>query len=240
MDLKISRTQIQGIGHRQYDIPCQDQTDFVREPDFACICLADGAGSKRFSDIGAQIAVQSVCEFVNAHREVCFDVGFDGNALLAYVREKLHQSEYLFHELASTLLFAAYYNKRILIGHLGDGMIWMHDGSSVSVLSMPENGAQKNITFFTTGDDALQHLRVRQFAAKTPFSVMLMSDGAADMLYDGQNRVAAPALDMFFEGVMYGDEDRISDILHQKLEQAMREHTPDDVSFITLSLEADV
>ena len=44
---------------------------------------------------------------------------------------------------------------------ISDGVMFMTDENGTEVLSKPENGLYKNETFFLSGADAAEHLRIQ-------------------------------------------------------------------------------
>ena len=59
----IARYEV-GISHQKLDLPCQDFADFRILDDVIIGAVADGAGSAKYSDIGAKLAVEVVLEYL--------------------------------------------------------------------------------------------------------------------------------------------------------------------------------
>ena len=64
MICKSAVARATGRSHLNKGIVCQDQVYRLEKNNVFVIALADGAGSKAFSDIGALISVKSACEFL--------------------------------------------------------------------------------------------------------------------------------------------------------------------------------
>ena len=66
---QLSGASVRGLSHQQHNLPCQDRHGYcqlVEYPDWAIAVVADGAGSKSHSDIGAQIVVDETLSFVKS------------------------------------------------------------------------------------------------------------------------------------------------------------------------------
>ena len=64
----------------------------------------------------------------------------------------------------------------------------------IHTLSKLENGLYKNETFFLSGADAAERLRIRTGKAEIDTAVLLSSDGCQDALYNWGLKQAAPAV----------------------------------------------
>ncbi len=51
-----------GISHQKQEMPCQDYGDYRIFDDVIVGAVADGAGSAKYSDIGAKLTVEKVVE----------------------------------------------------------------------------------------------------------------------------------------------------------------------------------
>lgn len=204
----------------------------------AC-ALADGAGSRTSSHIGAECVTQCVCEFLCKRFDELWTMAPAAISSLL-VREciaALEQMEPPIYELACTLLFfAGHQDGRFLSGHLGDGVqIYVSGEGEATVFSPPENGEYQNETFFITADDAAAHLRLRRGTWHEAGSLLLMSDGMADSLYQHNSGSPARACVTLAEWLRDGDEAVISQALAENMERIFSRHTLDDMSLVLLS-----
>ncbi|MBN8462845.1 MAG: protein phosphatase 2C domain-containing protein [Dechloromonas sp.] len=232
-----------GRGHAGIATPCQDAYATKVLGSVGCVALADGAGSRKHSDRGAQVCVDAVSGFVAkqfdtlvrlsesrpaAVREMILQCAVV--ALRRYVRRK----KYGIEDLACTLLFAAFKDGHVLAGHLGDGVIGVLNGAEVRVLSLPENGEYANSTFFVTDKGASSHLRIYQFEVSGSVGLMLMSDGTAESLFNRSTKDLAPAVTTIFSWARKLPAKELSAVLTQNLEQIFRAKTSDDCSVAIL------
>ncbi|MBM6886687.1 protein phosphatase 2C domain-containing protein [Pseudoflavonifractor phocaeensis] len=64
MEYKVSWAVRTGRHHRLEDIPCQDWVTVRREDGLVCCVLADGAGSRSRSELGAECVTQAAAELL--------------------------------------------------------------------------------------------------------------------------------------------------------------------------------
>lgn len=64
MSYNIVSSKVTGIGHIASGMPCQDSYSSFQSDGLVVIALADGAGSARFSEIGSEIAVNTLIEIM--------------------------------------------------------------------------------------------------------------------------------------------------------------------------------
>lgn len=177
----VARTT--GISHRRLSLPCQDRLACrVIGAQTLVAAVADGAGSAALAEQGAEVAVETVIEWLSH----ALDVGrSDYPAMLreaaAVARDAVliaaqqHGSEP--RDLASTLLV-------VVVGpsgggalQIGDGVIVVSDGANGWCwVFWPQRGEYANTTHFLTDEDAAERLQIEQLVAKVT-DVALMTDG---------------------------------------------------------------
>ncbi len=64
----IARYEV-GISHQKQQLPCQDFADFRILDDVIIGAVADGAGSAKYSDVGAKLAVEAVRNYLRWQRK---------------------------------------------------------------------------------------------------------------------------------------------------------------------------
>lgn len=197
--MRIYTASAIGKGHIDQNIPCQDAFSFSFKHGLLVAVVCDGAGSAKASEIGAKECANTVCNFLLEH--------FDGKSLdcdqaifercLIVVRNRLEvcasELGLTIRDLACTLVGAVLNEERGCLFHIGDGIavVELDDGSSK--ISLPENGEYSNETYFVTGSDWQEHLRVEKFSGVAR-SLVLMSDGAMSFAAKG-GELFAPFMD---------------------------------------------
>ena len=238
MEYKVSQAVCTGTRHQTEGLPCQDRTGTERGGDVICCALADGAGSRSSSEVGAACVTQFVSGLFCQAFEALWAMEDCAVArrIVELCCEALARQTPPIYDLACTLLFyAAHRDGRFLAGHLGDGIMILEQSGQLSVFSPPENGTYHNETFFITGEDAAEHLRIRRGIRTQPGTLLMMSDGTAESLYHYATQTPAPACRILAQWLREGDEDAVSGALRENMEQIFSSHTGDDMSLILLN-----
>lgn len=238
---------VPGRSHVVAGSPCQDVAAVSHHGGVTCAVLADGAGSSRHADRGAQIVVDAVGSLLGRHLEsllTATDQDVRARILgevnarieLAADTERAHPSDF-----AATLLFVATKGDRYLAGQLGDGLLVRETGSAP--LFEATRGAHLNETVFVTSSAAAEALTVARGALDADEGFLLASDGAAESLLDRRAPAIAPAVRSmlgWLERVPAATAERA---LAKNLDMVFRERTSDDCSVallrrVTLSRQA--
>lgn len=233
---------VQGRGHRQSNLPCQDKTNCLYANGVYVAALADGAGSSRFSQEGAQAVCAHVCHDMTENFAAYFsqkDGALVKQKLLNDIQDCLNRlAEHLCckrEELASTLLIAAVSDEDFIMVHLGDGVIGYLKEGTLRIASYPDNGEFANTTVFTTSPNALSSIRI--FKGKTTLidGIVLMSDGTEMSLYDKAHRTLSPALKRIMQMNVYIQTDKLHTLLQSSFEHLVIQNTIDDCSIVIMS-----
>ena len=220
MEYKMSHAIWTGRRHQAENIPCQDRTAAERRGPVCCAALADGAGSRSSSDIGAACVTRYAAGLFCQRFEELWEMEDLAGYLAQGCAGALAREEPPIYELASTLLFGV----QILVE---DGLL--------SVFSPPENGTYQNETFFLTGDDAAQHLRTRRGRLEGPGALLMMSDGLAESLYQYASGTPASACRKVAQWLQDGGEEAVSQALERNMEQVFSQRTGDDLSLAVVA-----
>lgn len=231
-----------GRGHRIAGTPCQDAVSAIATSRLCCVALADGAGSRPHSHHGARLAVEATTRYVQKNLDPLLALADEHPgrvaelvlaAVLAAHRRFVQRKSYSIVDLACTLMFAGIKQGQLLAGHLGDGVIGLHD-SSTRVLSAPYHGEYINTTFFVSDERAIQRFRIYRQSVVTKTGVLLMSDGTAESLYDRATGTLAPAADKIMGWAERLRSRELGQILETNLEQVFAQKTQDDCSLALL------
>ncbi len=77
---KLINHALRGESHIKNDTPCQDKVHFINQNNTQVIALADGAGSCKYSDIGAAITTKICAEYLTENFDAIFEE-FDNEIL---------------------------------------------------------------------------------------------------------------------------------------------------------------
>jgi len=236
---KIASSYIVGRGHISKKIPCQDRTfKLVHKHStgiFYGFALADGAGSCKFSDIGAEFIVNKILDFLKSKFSFILKKKNPSRYITKYIEEEIrvfsNKKNIDFKELSSTLLFVAIKNDKFIIGHIGDGVIGALDNNGIlKTISKPENGEFSNSTFFTTSIKHKERLRLLKGTLKNSVGFILMSDGSEESLYDKKNKTLGDINKSIINWLEDNSEKDVEDALYDNLEQLISKKTYDDCS----------
>ncbi len=224
MNYQINYSSVRGSKHETQNKSNQDAVAYQKRENVAVIALADGAGSRKWAEVGAKTVVHTIAEYVCDHFEHLLTLSNDEiqQELFEVLRQALHSvatqyDEESIHEFGSTLLFVGSDTQNHLLGHLGDGCIIGYTDDTFILLSYPENGADENTTYFTTSFCAKEHLKIRKENTNEMNGVLLLSDGLMPLLFDS--------------GYLTKKNDKIQSIVLNDLEAK----PTDDASYIMMN-----
>lgn len=180
-----------GTRHQQKQLPCQDYGGYVIQANTLIGAVADGAGSAKFSDIGAQLAVKTALatleqreedwssiefETINAEAETLFAEMV--KTVVAALQAEAETGEYNLRELGCTLLSFIATPHWLACMQIGDGFIvtQAEQMDCFELLFEPSKGEYINETVFVTSDHAVEQMQVAVRANHHPF-VCAATDG---------------------------------------------------------------
>lgn len=239
---KISGAAATGLRHSEEGTPCQDKIFSLSENGVTAIALADGAGSARLSHFGAEEVTKAICEKLCAE----FDSIITNEDAITVKRIILdcllsclgNLAEHLgcnIRDLASTLLAAASDGERIMLLHIGDGIIACFRDGKIIAASNPDNGEYKNETFFVTSHDAVQRLRLMKGSIAGISGIALMSDGTDESFYSRREKKFAGLLGEIRQHCIMFTEEENNEELEELFRETVRRKTRDDCSMIIMS-----
>lgn len=196
MKFQIECYSVIGTRTKPYFSGNQDSFFYGEENGCACICLADGAGSKRASALGAQSLTGYIYSFLISNNDRIFNMKEEDlkREMADNIRYQLMQisesNDIPYKELGSTFLSVLTDGNRYICCHLGDGVILCERrfecGKHFNVLSFPENGLSKCCTALSTMDPAAlkAHIRTEAGLCKNISEIWLMTDGGENSIFD--------------------------------------------------------
>lgn len=236
---KLASAYVTGRGHLSKNIPCQDRTfELVSKHStgvFYGLSLADGAGSYKLSDIGAEIVTKEILAYLKSNFSNLLQVKNTSKKIIKNIEEKLaieaKNREIDIKELSSTLLFVVIKNDKFIVGHIGDGVIGvLNKDNKITVLSHPDNGEYSNSTFFTTTDSYPDRLRIIKGNIVDSTGFILMSDGSDESLYDYKTKELAAVNAEIINWLNVGSSKEVKSALESNLNKIIKHKTHDDCS----------
>jgi serine/threonine protein phosphatase PrpC len=218
---------VTGRSHEKKGLPCQDKVYKLYANEVAVIVLADGAGSSPYSDQGAAVVSEAIAWMLSD----CFDELIAAGQIIQTALqaiEELPGFDKPIGNYASTLLFAAVKGDTYFAGHLGDGVIGLEQAGEAQILSFPDNGEFVNTTYFTTTKDAQNRLRLYYGESTAISGFILMSDGAAESLYNRKEQQLAVAVSRLWDWMREHSAEVVEKALQSNMETLIREQTTDD------------
>ena len=242
MMLKCTCAAETGRVHLVSGTPCQDKVVAHRSGELALAVLADGAGSVPHSERAAKAVTEAVAALLGERfAELC---SLENKALIARLLDCAQSAvarEAPGQEADCTLLLAAlHHDGRCLLGHIGDGVILFADGEGHGgVVSYPENGAQSHLTYFVSGPEPEEHLRIYRTLPRGTRGILLSSDGIADMLYFEPGGNLASAVGTMLQWLRVLGEAQVAEKLRYEMAHLFSENTIDDMSLALLLREPE-
>ena len=231
---------VQGLSHEGKGVPCQDAVHHVQRDGVTVVALADGAGSARYAEPGAESVVHSICDLLGRSFDTfsAMESSTVAVALVRHLHERLYPVAREFstniRELASTLAFVAVKRGRYLAGNLGDGVLGCERNGQLEVLCHPQRGEFINQTYFVTGQNAAEQLEIKKGGSEGITAFFLMSDGTAEAFYHRRSGVLGRGLSQVSSWVEDYPAKQLARQLQVNLRDQVREQTDDDCSLAVL------
>ena len=192
----IARSSI-GTSHQKQDMPCQDYGGCKIFNDVIVGAVADGAGSAKYSDIGAKLAVKTALEYLTkveewqkkpkyfwqltekpfSEEEAKELFANTVKKVVTALQEQAVSDGYSVDDLACTLLVVVATRDWVAAMQIGDGFIVVRfEQENPQLLFPPDKGEFINETTFVTSANALDAMRVCVRAGEQEF-IWAATDG---------------------------------------------------------------
>ncbi len=192
----IARSSV-GTSHIKQQMPCQDYGNYKVLNNVIVGAVADGAGSAKYAEIGAKLAVEKALayltgieEWLQKHKrfwqshpqplseEQASKIFTKTTIKVIDALEKQAASAgYLFEDLACTLLVFVATPNWVAAMQIGDGFIAVRcQQEAYQLLFPPDKGEYINETTFVTSANALRSLRVEVRIGKSEY-IFAATDG---------------------------------------------------------------
>ena len=245
--MKVVQAYIQGARHKTENCPCEDRTYSLSQNGVDVIALADGAGSIKYthSANGAECVTKTICEFFCNN----FDKFYEKNDVeelkevfiavckraLIKLANELDLDDVL--KLSSTLISVAIKGDKVIVCHIGDGVVGKLTTRGTQIVSSPDNGEFIGTTYFVTSPNATSHVNIIKETTDDAISYFLMSDGMQEHVY---NKFTGSFFDAARKMALMPLEKDGQSKLVEIIEKYIVEPDPksDDCSFICLTFDA--
>jgi hypothetical protein len=168
----VKSASVPGTSHRKTGAPSQDAHQWQTTPEgYLVAAVADGAGSARCAELGAQVAAQAAVDALAAQSRnfppADFHPAWQGllqetlGEALAALQVAAEQQEVPVNELATTLIVLVAGPGVIAAAQIGDGATVIHqtDGQLLT-LTVPRGGEYLNETLFVHSRNALEQAQI--------------------------------------------------------------------------------
>lgn len=237
-------TSICGALHKAKNLPCQDYCFAKKTKNKLVAIAADGAGSAKYSKIGARIICETLCNILirsnmqNIRTEVIKAIECARQKLIFHRYNKTKNSRGLL-DFSATIVGVFCYKNQGIFFHIGDGaaIAYQKDDYQNLVISEPENGAFSCETYFFTMPDWQHNLRFTEFNEKN--RILLITDGVtgfvfSDDFFNIQRKFLIPILEYLEqEPRKTYAEQALKNTLNDKKAQRIN---PDDKTFFWAKL----
>lgn len=157
-----------GIMHEKNNLPCQDSLTYISasktKSNNTILAVSDGCSSSKFSKEAADIATKTISDIFSNYsiEDILFASKLDSwDSIKAHLLEQINDAivqkatdmkkeAYLPNDFCCTLLFVIIGEKNALVGHIGDGLVYIADKNLNPIfVSDAENGIDSTHTYFT-------------------------------------------------------------------------------------------
>ena len=213
--ITVGTVTIIGNKHINRQVPCEDASFAIQKNGVSVVCIADGAGGKQYTHarFGSDCAVKTISNILVEHFDALYSENREA-AVRSYLMAKIRiafadiiaEKELdSLDQLSCTLLFVAVKDRRMIIGHLGDGLVVRISPSGLSPFSMPQN-EKDGTTYFITAGHSADYLRFIKTTVDDCHAVALMTDGVQDNVYDEDAGLVKPVVAKMVETFKAGRE----------------------------------
>lgn len=245
---RVASVTLMGRKHMQRGVPCEDYSLAVQRNNVSCVVVSDGAGGKEYTHAryGSKITCETVAQLLTDHFDALYNENREAavkNLIMAAIHTNMAAAIEEFNldsleRLSCTLVFCAIKDRRVMCGHIGDGLIVRVSASGLSPITMPQNGERASSTYFVTASHAADYMRFVKLTTDDLHGIALMTDGVQDLVYDEASGLVRPVIAKMVDTLKGGREvceKEINLILEKYVVGAS--NVSDDASFGILLLE---
>lgn len=246
-ETEVAAVTLIGKKHESRGIVCEDSSIAIKKNGVSFVCVSDGAGGKQYTHakLGSAKITEVLSDFFTENFDTLYAENREAavkNLIMTKIRiafaDLMKENELSsLEQLSATMLFCAVKDRRMMVGHIGDGLICKVSSSGVSPITMPQNDNAGH-TFFVTASRAEDYLRFIKTTTDDIHAVCLMSDGVADSVYDENSGLVKPVMTAMADTLAKGRENA-----EESLKQIIgdyivgKSNVSDDASFAVIFFE---
>lgn len=251
MGWRFALASATGTSHFQSATPCQDHAAYAffeaGDGQVLALVAADGAGSARHSDLGAEIAARELIRLVGRHCEAGASIAELSRAtaqawithIATTLAERAVGDDCDVRDYACTLLAAVLGPESAAFIQIGDGAIVVSHGEEDgwAYVFWPQHGEFANTTNFVVSPNATEALEF-ELAPRRIEEVALFTDGIENLvLHRATRSVHEPFFNQIFRPVRASEAEGYNEVLSEGLRRylsgpAVCERTDDDKTLI--------
>ncbi|NCS06580.1 MAG: protein phosphatase 2C domain-containing protein [Microcystis aeruginosa G13-07] len=180
-----------GVWHQKNNLPCQDYGEYRLLDKVIIGAVADGAGSAKYSHIGAELAVKEILTYLGKYEQEFSSYSSQSIAqsahkifslatqqVISILYNKAINNHCSFNELACTLIAFIATPHWIAAMQIGDGflVVRLQDSQFYQLLFHPDRGEFVNETTFITSKNVLETMQVQTIVGEQKF-ICASTDG---------------------------------------------------------------
>ena len=204
-----------GRKHISREVPCEDASFAVQKNGVSVVVLLTAPAERNIlMHVSVRLVpLRLISDILTEHfdalyaenREAAVRSYFMAKIRIAFADIIAEKELDTLDQLSCTLLFVAVKDRRMIIGHLGDGLVVRISPSGLSPFSMPQN-EKDGTTFFITAGHAADYMRFIKTTVDDCHAVALMTDGVQDNVYDEDAGLVKPVVAKMAETFKDGRE----------------------------------
>ena len=176
MNWKATYYCAKGTWHGKHNIPCQDYAYYHRSDKVILGAVADGAGSAKYADIGAKLAVDNILEYLKQSQQKFSKKSEFNNSsfnekeakqlfcdgiqkeVIPALKKKAQEKQCSINEFACTLIAFIATPKWITAMQIGDGflVLRLNNKKDYQLILKPDKGEFINETKFVTSKKGIR------------------------------------------------------------------------------------
>ena len=213
---RVAAVTLMGNKHMQRGVPCEDSSLALERNNVNVVVVSDGAGGKEYTHAryGSKITCETVAQLLTDHFDALYYENREAavkNLIIAAIHTNMAAAIEKFkldtlERLSCTLVFCAVKDRRIICGHIGDGLIVRVSSSGISPVTMPQNGERASSTYFVTASHAADYMRFVKMTTDDVHGIAIMTDGVQDLVYDENSGLVRPVIAKMVDTLKNGRE----------------------------------